>query len=96
VQRVYVERLIDLAQDGRAAFRVRAGVNASLRSLEVALGGHDDPHAAELVSLISRHLDRPFVAGVPTGAADPQPPGSPIGTGPDFGDCVWTAGAGRQ
>jgi hypothetical protein len=87
VQRVYVERLIDLAGNARAAFRVRAGVNAGLRSLEIALADHDDPHAAELVSLISRHLHRPFVSGVPTGAADPQPPGSPIGSGPDFGGC---------
>lgn len=79
VQRVYLEHLIGLAQRASTPSRVRAGVNSQLRTLVIALEVQEDSHAIELVSIARRHLDRPFEPGVPTRAADPTPPGSPIG-----------------
>ncbi len=91
VQRVLVQRLIELAQDDAAAPDVRARTNDALRRLGSELGARRVPntptwHAEELASLIRRHLERPFDRPAPLRATEPVPPGSPIGGG-------WAPGA---
>jgi hypothetical protein len=82
VRDVLVERLVALAQDGRAPAAVRGQVNESLRVLAASLAGTDSWHARELRSLITRHLERPFDTAPPVRASDPPPPGDPIGVAP--------------
>lgn len=83
VQRQLVQGLVELAQHGRAAPDVRAQANAALAAIAedavVGAAGSTDWHAAELRSLIVRHLDRPFGEAPPLRATEPTPPGSPIG-----------------
>ena len=98
-QRVLVERLIGLSQSGRAGFAVRAHADDMLRRIRARTDGLGSPaHAAALSSMIERHLERGFEGGPPTRAADPAPPGSPIGVGVFFGEsdlytgCSWWHG----
>lgn len=90
-QRVLVERLIGLAQSRGAGFAVRARADAMLRTIAARADGLRSPeHAAALSSMIARHLERGFQSGPPTRAADPAPPGSPIGGGLNpYHGCSW-------
>lgn len=85
VQRVTVERLIDLAT-GASSSAVRSLSEATLRDLAAHLEEVDDgvsfaarAHVEALAAEIRRFLDRPAAAAVPQPAAPEPPPGSPIG-----------------
>ncbi|MEE8169674.1 MAG: zinc-dependent metalloprotease, partial [Phycisphaerae bacterium] len=100
VQHVLVARLIGLAQDEQADPAVRSTINDQLTELHQRMVASVDetnrPHARQLAGLIVRHLNRPFAAAPPTRAADPLPPGAPIGAGLDFmSACSTDGGAGR-
>jgi hypothetical protein len=85
VQRVLVERLLDLSSDSDAAPWVRSRADAALSDLlqrldrTAPLDGAERAHLAGLAAEIGRHLARPASVREPSRSAPPPPPGDPIG-----------------
>jgi Met-zincin/Domain of unknown function (DUF5117) len=85
VQRVAVDRLIELSGDESAAPWVRARVDSSLADLLqridkfVPLDAAERAHDSALTAEIGRHLARPAPAQATAPAALDAPPGDPIG-----------------
>ena len=102
VQRVAVDRMIELSGDASAAPWVRARVDSSLSDLlqkidkMVPLDAAERAHDSALTAEIGRHLARPAPAQAPAPAALDEPPGDPIGdrSGPlpaNLADCGFEA-----
>lgn len=92
VQRVAVERMIELSGDADAAPWVRSRVDAALADLlqradrVESIDASERAHLAGLAAEIGRHLARPAAAREPARSALAAPPGEPIGdTGLDTG-----------
>ncbi|MEO1086441.1 MAG: zinc-dependent metalloprotease, partial [Acidobacteriota bacterium] len=92
VQRVIVERMMALAADPDAPLRLRLRIDNELAEWRRALGGQGGQSLA-LSRRVGRFLDRD--AGMmETAAAQPMPPGSPIGGGYGLADSGCTFGPG--
>ena len=92
VRRVVVNGLMRLALDPRAPAAVREIAEEGLARHfgETARGGTDLEeaiHNRALVRTVQRFLEREWGASGGWAPPEDMPPGSPIGTGPDFGDC---------
>ncbi|MEZ5314360.1 MAG: zinc-dependent metalloprotease [Thermoanaerobaculia bacterium] len=91
VQRVVVDRMLTLATDESAAPWVRSRVDLALAELlqrvdqEPGLDTSERAHVAALTSEIGRYVARPFALATGGGAAQPEPPGDPIGGSGDSG-----------
>ncbi len=85
VQRLVLQRAIELAGDPHAAPAVRWRTEAALRSLSVQLSARTprDPVGAafhaELLADLARFLTRPASSAAPPSPAPAPPPGPPIG-----------------
>ena len=78
VSRVVASHLMALASNGEVALRLRLRSEEALVTLRKRLAG-----PSPLLALrIERFLERDFGAAPPAPAAQPMPPGSPIGSGP--------------
>lgn len=93
IQHVVVADLIRLASNEHASPNVRSIAEAELLDLREKFSGRRRAdarvrsHARYLAGMISRYLNREYEsAPLPSGPPSP-PPGSPIGTRPDFGRC---------
>lgn len=88
VQRLLVERLLDLSADVEAAPGVRVRIDGALSELLArldawtALDATEQAHVGGLAAEIGRHLARPAPARVPSPGAPEPPPGEPIGGAP--------------
>jgi hypothetical protein len=103
VQRVAVDRLIELSGDEKAAPWVRSRVDSALSDLLqridklVPLDPAERAHDSALTAEIGRHLARPAPAQAPAPGALAEPPGDPIGGSsgaalpPDLADCGFEA-----
>ena len=92
VRRVVVNGLMRLATDPRAPAAVREIAEEGLARHfgEIARVGSDPDAAAmdrALVRTVQRFLGREWAATGGWAVPEDMPPGSPIGTGLDFGDC---------
>ncbi len=82
VQRVIVDRLVDLADDPRASSGVQSALRGAMSELAQRLAPDTETVAAHeryLAELLQRALDRPLPASEPPAGTQPAPPGSPIG-----------------
>ncbi len=89
VQRVLVDRLIELSGNGNAPAWVRSRTDGALADLLqrmdllVPLDSAEKAHFSAVTAEIGRHLARPAVPGTATRLAPSEPPGEPIGGAPD-------------
>ena len=84
VQRVIIDRLIDLADDPRASSGVQSALRHAMRVLARRLVPNEETagaHERLLADLLVRALKRPLPATEGERRAAPAPPGSPIGAG---------------
>lgn len=85
VQRVAVERMVELSGDADAAPWVRSRVDAALADLlqrvdrVESIDAAERAHLAGLAAEIGRHLARPAAVREPARSALAEPPGEPIG-----------------
>jgi len=99
VQRVLVERMLDLSANTEAPSWVRTRVDLALSDLLqridqiTPLDTSERSHFDSLGAEIGRHLARPSPPREPSRTAQPEPPGEPIGSGGEtLGDCDFGEG----
>ena len=89
VQRVLVDRLIELSGNVAAAAWVRSRADGALADLLqrmdqlVALDPEEKAHFSAVTAQIGRHLARPAAPTPSTRLAPTEPPGEPIGSASD-------------
>jgi hypothetical protein len=84
VQRVIVDRMIELVQQAGVSPAVQSDVRHAMRGLANGLLADDGSAAAHprhLADLLQQALTRPLAPVEPSSVAAPAPPGSPIGCG---------------